>query len=233
MQQEQEKTAKRRGDGLYSLFYFSTQRCLFFFLTYLLFAKTSDQLGGSQKGKKNGTALTFRSILPGDLLRSQSFLGHHFLLFLLSCLSGFSFSPISQLFSFTCSLNASAHRGCVRDHFLFIQTIIPTPGSIHLHMLMIHKDTAPGQPSQELHPDPHTQLPTGHPRLDGPGSFQPSAPQTYFYFLKQFHLFIFLAVLGLHSFTWAFSSCSKQELVFIAVRQLLIVVVSLVEEHRP
>ena len=40
-------------------------------------------------------------------------------------------------------------------------------------------------------------------------------------------------MLGLRSFTWAFSSCGKQELVFIAVRQLFIVVVSLVEEHKP
>ena len=100
--------AKRRGDGLNSRFYFSA----FLFLTFLLFPKTSDQLGGSHtplllKKNKNGTLLTLRSVLPGDLLQSQFFLGHHFLLV---------FSPVSLVspshlllsyFLFTYSLNAS------------------------------------------------------------------------------------------------------------------------------
>ena len=47
------------------------------------------------------------------------------------------------------------------------------------------------------------------------------------------NLFIlFLAVLGLHCCTQAFSSCGEQGLLFIAVRGLLIVVASLVAEHR-
>ena len=39
-----------------------------------------------------------------------------------------------------------------------------------------------------------------------------------------------MAVLGLHFCVWAFSSCSGWELLFIAVRGLLIAVASLVAE---
>ena len=46
-------------------------------------------------------------------------------------------------------------------------------------------------------------------------------------------MYLFLAALGLRCYAWAFSSCCEQGLVFIAVRRLLIVVASLVEEHRP
>ena len=56
-----------------------------------------------------------------------------------------------------------------------------------------------------------------------------------FYFIYLFiHSFIhlFLAALGLHFCAWAFSSCSEQGLLFIAVRVLLIVVASVVAEHR-
>ena len=42
---------------------------------------------------------------------------------------------------------------------------------------------------------------------------------------------LFLAALGLRSCVWAFSSCSEQELLFVAVRGLLIAVASLVAEH--
>ena len=44
--------------------------------------------------------------------------------------------------------------------------------------------------------------------------------------------FLFLAALGLHCCTQAFSSCSEQVLLFIAVQGLLIAVASLVAEHR-
>ena len=55
----------------------------------------------------------------------------------------------------------------------------------------------------------------------------------YFIFFNKFILFIlFLAALGLRCCMQAFSSCSKQGLPFIAVRGLLIVVASLVAEHR-
>ena len=47
-------------------------------------------------------------------------------------------------------------------------------------------------------------------------------------FLK---IYLFLAALGLHCCTRAFSSCSEQGLLFIAVRGLLIAVASLVVEH--
>ena len=42
---------------------------------------------------------------------------------------------------------------------------------------------------------------------------------------------LFWAALGLCCCTWAFSSCGKQGLLFVAVRGLLIVVASLVVEH--
>ena len=45
-------------------------------------------------------------------------------------------------------------------------------------------------------------------------------------------LFIYLAVPGLHFFARAFSSFGEQGLLFIAVHWLLIVVSSLVAEHR-
>ena len=50
-------------------------------------------------------------------------------------------------------------------------------------------------------------------------------------FLNFIYLFLFLAVLGLHCCTQAFSSCSEGGLLFIAVRRFLIAVASLVAEH--
>ena len=56
---------------------------------------------------------------------------------------------------------------------------------------------------------------------------------TFFFLILFIYLFIylFLAALGLVA-VWAFSSCSKQGLLFIAVHGLLIAVASLVVEHR-
>ena len=62
----------------------------------------------------------------------------------------------------------------------------------------------------------------------------------YFLFLKFFkniYIFIFifnlfLVALGLCCCAWAFSSCSEQGLLFVALCGLLIVVASLVVEHR-
>ena len=45
------------------------------------------------------------------------------------------------------------------------------------------------------------------------------------------YLCLFLAALGLRCCVWAFSSCGKQGLLFVAVRRLLIAVASLVVEH--
>ena len=45
-------------------------------------------------------------------------------------------------------------------------------------------------------------------------------------------IYLFLAALGLHCCMWAFSSWGEQGLLFIAVHGLLIVVASLVVEHR-
>ena len=53
----------------------------------------------------------------------------------------------------------------------------------------------------------------------------------FFLFLKKF-IYLFMAVLGLHCCAWAFSSCGERGLLFIAVHGLLIVVASLVAEHR-
>ena len=49
--------------------------------------------------------------------------------------------------------------------------------------------------------------------------------------IQRAKIYLFLAVLGLHCCMWAFSSCSKRGLLFIAVSGLLIAVDSLVEEH--
>ena len=43
--------------------------------------------------------------------------------------------------------------------------------------------------------------------------------------------YLVLAVLGLRCCTWAFSSCGKQGLLFVAVHGFLIAVASLVAEH--
>ena len=53
---------------------------------------------------------------------------------------------------------------------------------------------------------------------------------TALFFFSNFILV--LSVLGLHCCTWAFSSCSKRGLLFVVVLRLLIVVASLVAEHR-
>ena len=47
-----------------------------------------------------------------------------------------------------------------------------------------------------------------------------------------FKLIYLLAALGLRCRTWAFSSCGEWGLLFVAVRGLLVVVASLVSEHR-
>ena len=46
-----------------------------------------------------------------------------------------------------------------------------------------------------------------------------------------FKFYLFLTVLGLHCCAQAFSSCSEQGLLFVAVRAFLIVVTFLVSEH--
>ena len=44
-------------------------------------------------------------------------------------------------------------------------------------------------------------------------------------------IYLFLAALGLHCCTRAFSGCGEQGLLFVAVHGLLIVMASLVAEH--
>ena len=54
-----------------------------------------------------------------------------------------------------------------------------------------------------------------------------AAVSVFFFFLIN----LFLAVLGLRCCAWAFSSCGKQGLLFVAVCGLLTAVASLVAEH--
>ena len=53
----------------------------------------------------------------------------------------------------------------------------------------------------------------------------------YYCFLFFKFIYLFLAVLGLCCCVQAFSSCSERELLFVAVRGLLIAAASLVAEH--
>ena len=57
-------------------------------------------------------------------------------------------------------------------------------------------------------------------------------PLVFYLFIYLFILFIlFLTVLGLRCYAWAFSSCGEWGLLFVVVRGLLIAVASLVAEH--
>ena len=58
----------------------------------------------------------------------------------------------------------------------------------------------------------------------------PGKPLTFF-FNKIYFICLFLAALGLRCCTRAFSTCSEQGLLFVAMHGLLIVVASLVAEH--
>ena len=64
-------------------------------------------------------------------------------------------------------------------------------------------------------------LTTGLPR---------KSPHESFLFLSM--IYLFMAMLGLHCCIWAFSSCGKWGLLFLAVHRLLTMVASLVEKHR-
>ena len=66
------------------------------------------------------------------------------------------------------------------------------------------------------------------------GSFVDLVAQAHYLFLVLFKKLInlFLPALGLRCCARAFSSCSEQGLLFVAVRGLLIAVASLVAEHR-
>ena len=51
------------------------------------------------------------------------------------------------------------------------------------------------------------------------------------FFLKFIFIYLFLAALGLHCCTRAFSSCGERGLLFVVVRGLLVAVASLVGDH--
>ena len=63
-------------------------------------------------------------------------------------------------------------------------------------------------------------------------SYMDCFPLYLLHLKKNKYIYLFLAVLGLHCCVWAFSSHGEQGLLFVAVRGLLIAVVSLVAEHR-
>ena len=69
------------------------------------------------------------------------------------------------------------------------------------------------------------------PGPQSPASISWSFGFFFFNFLKKI-LIYFLAVLGVRCCARAFSSCDERGLLFVAVRGLLIVVASLVAEHR-
>ena len=54
----------------------------------------------------------------------------------------------------------------------------------------------------------------------------------YLFIIYLYLIYLFLAELGLCCCTWAFSSSCERELLFVALCGLLIVVASLVVEHR-
>ena len=60
---------------------------------------------------------------------------------------------------------------------------------------------------------------------------QPFQIGFFFFFLINLFIYLFLAALGLCCCPWSFSSCGERGLLFVAVRGLLIAVVSLVVEH--
>ena len=60
----------------------------------------------------------------------------------------------------------------------------------------------------------------------------PPPVSTEFFFFYLFFIYLFLAALGLHCCSRAFSSCGERGLLFVEVRRLLIAVASLVAEHR-
>ena len=53
-----------------------------------------------------------------------------------------------------------------------------------------------------------------------------------FFFIFQKSIYLFMAALGFGGCTWALSSCGKEGLFFAVVCGLLILVASLVAEHR-
>ena len=56
-------------------------------------------------------------------------------------------------------------------------------------------------------------------------------PLFYLFIFLNIFILLFLAALGLCCCAWAFSSCGKQGLLFVAVHGFLISVASLVAEH--
>ena len=56
--------------------------------------------------------------------------------------------------------------------------------------------------------------------------------ELFFFYKFIYFIYLFLVVLGLRCWAWAFSGCSERGLLSVAVHRLLIAVASLVAEHR-
>lgn len=130
-----------------SLLLFLNLKGPFFFLTFLLFPKTSLEEAISPPPESEqrwySSFPTFSGILPGDLLRSRCFLRHHFLLFFpLQSLWILLASSFSELFKFRCSL--------MPQGLSLLHPNTPIRGFNRCLIVVIHKDTSPGQPPSEL-----------------------------------------------------------------------------------
>ena len=97
--------------------------------------------------------------------------------------------------------------------------IIKSLLSIHHHIV---------DPLYLLHPPP--TLPLWYPLLCS--LYPHTNVHSFFFFLINLFIYLFLAVLGLRCCMRAFSSCGELGLLFVAVRGLLIAVASLAVEHR-
>ena len=121
----------------------------------------------------------FQEHPPGDLLRSQCFLGHHFLLFFALLSLWLLLTDFSALFFYLFLKCQCSSRLCERPFSVYPNTH-PHPW---LHPLPYVDDSQRyiSRSASPWAPDPHTQLPTGYPLLDGLGSSQPSMSQTYLF----------------------------------------------------
>ena len=63
-------------------------------------------------------------------------------------------------------------------------------------------------------------------------SYLRSSSVSFFFFKFIYFIYLFLAALGLRCCMWAFSSCGERGLLLVVVHWLLIVVASLVVDHR-
>ena len=94
--------------------------------------------------------------------------------------------------------------------------------TIEIYTLSLHDALPISTPYPNPSPNPYPKpYPNPHPFI----------LFFYFFIFLKFYYYLFLAALGLHDCMRAFSSCSKQGLLFIVVHRPLIAVASLVAER--